>query len=292
MAIPLPRLRRLDGYGWLVTGPSSRVRTIPLGTAGQGPTVLFDPVTARQGPSAFERSLTKFVARRHISWVLRELRVNVVLDVGANLGQYAEMLRRSGYSGRIVSFEPVAALSATLREKAASDHRWQVHGHALGEEEGEADINVVPGTMSSLLRASEFGREWSQRLRTSRTETIRIRRLQDVIDDATAGVKDPRVYLKMDTQGFDLATFRGGGDRVTELLGLQSEVSCVPIYDDMPRFAEQITEYERAGFEITGMFPVSRDRSTLRVIEFDVVMVGPRALQERSSDSSDHEDGW
>ena len=234
--------------------------------------------------------MSDFVARRHISWVLRELRVNVVLDVGANLGQYAEMLRRNGYSGRIVSFEPVAALTAALREKAARDDHWQVHGYALGEEEGEADINVVPGTMSSLLRASEFGRGWSKRLRASRTETIRIRRLQDVIDDATAGMKDPRVYLKMDTQGFDLATFRGAGDRVTELLALQSEVSCVPIYDDMPRLAEQITEYERAGFEITGMFPVTRDRPTLRVIEFDVVMVGPRALQERSKDSSHHGD--
>ena len=85
----------------------------------------------------------------------------------------------------------------------------------------------------------------------------------------------------MDTQGFDLATFRGAGERVTELLGLQSEVACVPIYEGMPRMAEQLTEYERAGFEITGMFPVSRDRPSLRVIEFDVVRIGQRALQER-----------
>jgi FkbM family methyltransferase len=248
--------------------------------------VVFDPVSAKRRPGAFERSLTDFVARRHISWLLRELRVNVVLDVGANLGQYAERLRRTGYTGRIVSFEPVAEVGEALRQKASGDDRWQVHGYALGEKEGEADINVTPGTLSSLLPASEFGKDWSQDLRESHTETIRVRRLQDVLDEATAGVKRPRVYLKMDTQGFDLATFRGAGERVGELLGLQSEVSCVPMYDGMPRMAEQLAEYERAGFEITGMFSVSRDRPTMRVVEFDVVMIGPRALQERSASAS------
>lgn len=253
------------------------------GAAGHGSTLLFDPAEARARPGAFERALTDFAARRHISWLLRELRVNVVLDVGANVGQYGDKLRRSGYAGRIVSFEPVADVSATLRERASTDERWQVHGYALGEEEGEAEINVVPGTMSSLLDASQFGKDWSQRLRQSHTETIRVRRLQDVWDEAVAGVRNPRVYLKMDTQGFDMQTFRGAGDRVSELLGLQSEVSCVPIYDGMPRMAEQITAYEQSGFAITGMFSVSRDKPTLRVIEFDVVMIGPRALREREA---------
>jgi FkbM family methyltransferase len=283
MTVRLPRLRRLDRGTWMVATPGSRARAAQLGPDGRGPTVLFDPAYARQRPGVFERSLSDFVARRHITWLLRELRVNIVLDVGANVGQYADKLRRSGYTGRIVSFEPVAELSAALREKASADDRWHVHGCALGEEEGEAEINVVPGTMSSLLDASAFGKDWSDRLRESHTEKVRVRRLQDVLDEASAGVEDPRVYLKMDTQGFALQTFRGAGERVTELVGMQSEVSCVPIYDGMPRMAEQIGVYERAGFEITGMFSVSRDKPTLRVIEFDVVMIGPRALEERSA---------
>jgi FkbM family methyltransferase len=283
MTVRLPRVRRLDRRTWLLSANSGRVRAVQLGHDGRGPTVLFDPAYARQRAGAFERGLTDFTARRHITWVLRELRVNVVLDVGANVGQYAEKLRRSGYTGRIVSFEPVADLCAALREKAATDAEWHVHQCALGEEDGEAEINVVPGTMSSLLDASAFGKDWSDRLRESHTEKVRVRRLQDVLDEASAGVEDPRVYLKMDTQGFDLQTFRGAGERVTELVGMQSEVSCVPIYDGMPRMAEQIGVYERAGFEITGMFSVSRDKPTLRVIEFDVVMIGPRALEERSA---------
>ena len=52
----------------------------------------------------------------------------------------------------------------------------------------------------------------------------------------------------------------------------------MPIYDDMPRLPKQIATYEAEGFEITGMFPVTRHRATLRVIEFDVTMVRAEAV--------------
>jgi hypothetical protein len=60
---------------------------------------------------------------------------------------------------------------------------------------------------------------------------------------------------------------------VADVLGLQSELSCVPIYDGMPTMTEQLTTYERAGFALSAMFPVSRDEESLRAIEFDAVMV-------------------
>jgi hypothetical protein len=54
-------------------------------------------------------------------------------------------------------------------------------------------------------------------------------------------------------------------------------VSCLPIYEGMPRMTEQLDTYEAAGFAISAMFPVSHHRKTLRAIEFDVVMVRPDA---------------
>ena len=51
--------------------------------------------------------------------MLGELRVDCVLDVGANVGQFGDMLRTIGYMGTIVSFEPVDATFRTLAEHAA-----------------------------------------------------------------------------------------------------------------------------------------------------------------------------
>ncbi len=209
--------------------------------------------------------------------MLQKLEINCVLDVGANQGQFARRLRQLGFTGRIASFEPVLHALTDLRLAAESDPDWFVHPYALGESDGTAEINVAPGrgTMSSMLGPSEFGREWSLKLRDTHTETIEVRRLDSVLDDAIGDLRNPRILLKLDTQGFDLPAFRGAGKRQAELLALQSEVACVPIYADMPRMPEQLSEYESAGFEVSAMFPVTRHRKSMRVIEFDVLMVRP-----------------
>ena len=51
--------------------------------------------------------------------------ITVVLDVGANEGQYGVQLRRSGYGGRIVSFEPGSEAHASVTACAAADEKWQ-----------------------------------------------------------------------------------------------------------------------------------------------------------------------
>jgi FkbM family methyltransferase len=226
-----------------------------------------------------QRVLGHYLGQQHVDWMLRELDINCVLDVGANVGQYAKKLRAGGYAGRIVSFEPVAALADELRRSAKNDPDWQVVQCALGEADEETEINVRPGTMSSLLPTSDFGKSWSKRLRETEVQTIDVRRLDGLFADAVAGIDDPRVYLKLDTQGYDLQAFAGGGECLKQVVGMQSEVACVPIYDHMPRLPEQISTYEAEGFEITGMFPVTRHQSTLRVIEFDVTMVRAEAVR-------------
>jgi FkbM family methyltransferase len=222
--------------------------------------------------------LSDYLARDHMTRLIRRLDINCVLDVGANVGQYAQQLRGGGYAGRIVSFEPVPAVAAKLRNAARNDADWQVIECALGDADEEAEINVRPGTMSSLLPSSEFGKNWHDRLHVAEVQKISVRRLDGLFDEVVAGIDDPRVYLKMDTQGYDMQAFAGAGDRLKEIAGMQSEVACVPIYDGMPRLPDQIAAYESAGFEITGMFPVTRHRASMRVIEFDVTMVRPDAL--------------
>ncbi len=227
--------------------------------------------------NAYQKRMGQHLGEEHLAWVLRELGVTCVLDVGANTGQFATRLRRAGYAGHIVSFEPVAHLLAELNRAAARDPHWRVLGYGLGDIDGAAEINVVPGTMSSLLPASSFGQEWSDKLRDAHPETIQVRRLASVYSEALAGLDAARVFLKMDTQGYDLQALRGAGDYLDEVVGLQSEVPCVAIYDGMPGMTEMLSEYEAAGFAISGIFPVTCHRPTLRVIEFDVVMVRAQA---------------
>lgn len=244
-----------------------------LSQLSPGTSLVLHRAVARRHRHDQDKALSSYLATEQIIHVLSLYKVNCVLDVGANKGQYAQSLRRAGYKGWIVSFEPVLRDHEVLAERAAKDERWTTHPIALGDEDGSIAMNVVPGTLSSLLPATSFGSHRYERLREPTVEHVDVRRLEGVLDTVTAHVPNPRLYLKLDTQGFDLAAFAGVGSRVQDLVGMQSEVALLEIYESMPRMMEAVGVYEAAGFEITGLYPVSRERRTARVLEFDCIMV-------------------
>jgi FkbM family methyltransferase len=282
-------VRALGDSTWVVRRRGRRARSVQrIGPPALGTHLLFDRRATRERMRVHHQSLLNHVAEEHVAWVLRELEVNCVLDVGANAGQYAERLRRAGYPGRIVSFEPVSSVADQLEAAATGDPEWHVRRCALGRTAGEAEMQLASGMgrMSSMLPPSEFGKAWSSRLAAAGVESVPVRRLDDLFEEVTAGIASPRVYLKLDTQGYDLEAFAGAAGCLDDVVGMQSEVSSVPIYDGMPRLPDQIATYESAGFQLTGMFPVSVDAPTMRVIEFDAVMVRPEALAPTSTDAT------
>src|SRR5215471_3218540 len=74
--------------------------------------------------------------------LLKHFGINLVFDVGANIGQYGAEMRSLGYRGRIVSFEPLSREFEVLRKRAENDALWKVDNRALGDCEGTAEIHV------------------------------------------------------------------------------------------------------------------------------------------------------
>src|SRR5271163_4949912 len=93
---------------------------------------------------------------RLIALKAAELGARTMLDVGANSGQFARELRREGYAGTIVSFEPLSQAHADLARAASRDSHWTVMPRmALGDAAGRAAINVSRNLASSSLLAVE-----------------------------------------------------------------------------------------------------------------------------------------
>ena len=228
-----------------------------------------------------EQRIFEYLQRTQLPAVFDMYGVNCVIDVGAHEGQYAQGLRAGGYKGRIVSFEPTPDAFAVLERKAADDKRWAVHRLALGREDGSTTMNVVPGTLSSLLPPTKFGAGRYPKLQEAEEIAVEVRRLDGMLDAALEGIDRPRPYLKLDTQGFDLDVFAGAGERVEQFVGMQSEVALMEIYKGMPRMPEALAAYEDAGFEIAALYPVSRQTRTARVLEYDCVMVRASAIGKK-----------
>ena len=96
--------------------------------------------------------LSQLAARAHLQELLRRLAINLVIDVGANQGQFALGLRALGYRGRIVSFEPQTAQYAHLRTLTARDATLmgRIEG-AMGEFRAAIDRGASPDDLAEKV---------------------------------------------------------------------------------------------------------------------------------------------
>jgi FkbM family methyltransferase len=215
-----------------------------------------------------------FSHRAQLMSIIEKFKVNVVIDVGANEGQFAQWLR-SFYVGEILSFEPVTLVFEELAKAASTDPMWHVYKLALGSQESTQTINVSDDTaFSSLLRTNDYCiQRFGDSARGKREEIVSVQRLDKLLEKLVPGIENKRIFLKMDTQGYDTEVFRGLGNNVKHVVALQSEVSLISIYEGMPHWTESISIYEKAGFGVVGMFPVNPHiRDSGRVIEYDCLL--------------------
>ena len=84
---------------------------------------------------------------------MEKYQIDLVLDVGANRGQFVRALRRF-YKGPIISFEPVPSTFTILQQTTLNDNNWFRFNYALGNESGEQCINIYTSDqLNSLLEA-------------------------------------------------------------------------------------------------------------------------------------------
>ncbi len=206
----------------------------------------------------------------HLITLFEKLDINCVLDVGANMGQYAGNLRRAGYKGLIISFEPVGECYEYLKKQESEN--WIIHKLALGSEQKSMEINITnKSVFSSFLKPNEYSdQRFNQSARIDHTETVEVKRLDDIFDDIIK-IDHPRIFLKLDTQGFDLEVLKGATQSLKHVAGLQSEISCKAIYSGMPSHIESLQFIEQLGYEITDIYPLAHDKQDMSLLEFDCV---------------------
>jgi FkbM family methyltransferase len=181
---------------------------------------------------------------------LRKFEIDLIFDVGANQGQFARELRSGGYSGDIVSFEPLSSAHNLLQQISKSDSKWHVHSRcALGGHIGEAEINIAGNSASSSLLPM-LNSHLSAAPHTAYVgkEKIPLLTLDSVAKEYLENSKSP--FIKIDTQGFEWAVLDGAQDVLRHMRGVLVELSLVPLYEGQHMWEEMISRLEREGFTL------------------------------------------
>ncbi|MCU1242322.1 MAG: FkbM family methyltransferase [Candidatus Acidoferrum typicum] len=213
--------------------------------------------------------------------------IDTVLDIGANEGQYATMVRRAGFRGRIISFEPLAEAHSKLRQAAARDPLWTVAPRmALGDDEGTLLMHVAANSASSsALSMLDAHLDAAPESAYIGCETVPVSRLDRVAEEM--GVGGRNLFLKIDVQGFEPKVLGGAPRLLDRIRGVQLELSLVPLYDGETLFLSQVDCLARKGFDLWGLMPSFIDKKTGRTLQVDGIFFRPdarsngqRALEE------------
>ncbi|SOX56702.1 FkbM family methyltransferase [Mycobacterium ahvazicum] len=198
--------------------------------------------------------------------------VDVVLDVGANSGQYAGRLREAGFAGRIVSFEPLSGPFTRLHRNASKSLRWDCRRCALGDVDGAISMNVAgnAGESSSILPMLQRHRDLFPRANYIGVEDVTVSKLDSVASEVLA--PDEVAFLKIDVQGFEKQVIDGGTATVnSHCVGVELELSFEPLYDGGMLIQEAFDLMDSLGFMLKGLVPGFIDIRTSQVLQADGV---------------------
>jgi len=188
------------------------------------------------------RKLASFAPTQYYRSLLHDINVDCVIDVGANEGHFAEFLRHNvGYNGPIVSFEPVSQVYSKLRSKSIEDPRWEVVQAALGERSGNVTVNIAASSVFSSILEASSNELFNSLSRQVGQEQVPIYRLDSF---APKFSQFKRIFLKTDTQGFDLSVLHGAKGLLNQIDCIQVELSFEPLYHDMPTWRDVLLELE------------------------------------------------
>lgn len=172
--------------------------------------------------------------------IMRERNITLALDVGANVGQWATSVRRSGYVGKLVSFEPDPRAIKVLQARFASDPNWTFFETAVGDENGQKVLFQFPQMvegMSSLKKPMDktsLGQVITESSEQILESYVPIRRLDDLIPNLDNAV----IHLKIDVQGFELEVLRGCPKVLEQCSVVEIEMPFVTAYESSSQFVE------------------------------------------------------
>ena len=178
--------------------------------------------------------------------------IDLVIDIGANTGQYALQIREAGYKNRIISFEPMKSAYNKLKLNTQENIGWECFQLGLGHVSEEKLINISENSISSsLLKMENRHKENAPDSVYISQETIRVSTLDEQFKKFYKGEKN--IWLKIDVQGYENFVLQGSKKTLAMCKIVQMEISLVSLYEGQATFVELINMMENFGFDFIGV---------------------------------------
>jgi FkbM family methyltransferase len=213
-------------------------------------------------------TLTKYSIYQEYNMLMKNYGINKVIDIGANKGQFAQFIRKSGFMGELHSFEPLDEAFEKISKLSSNDKNWKVYQLAVGDTCGETEINVSENSVSSsILEMNASHLELAPQSRYTKKQTIQIKTLDSLKENLA--LDKGNIFLKIDTQGFEKNVLLGAEKVLENIKTIQLELSLKPLYNGEELFFDISKYLYDRGYFLVKIIPGIYDKSSRETLQFD-----------------------
>lgn len=200
--------------------------------------------------------------------MFEKYQIDLILDVGANTGIFGKEVRNMAYRGDLISFEPLQAAFDKLSKAAENDPGWKTYNYALGAECGKQVINISANShSSSILDILDTHTKAESTASYVGRQEITIRTLDSVFSEIKGSAKE--IYLKIDTQGFELNVLKGAVQSLDDIHTIQLEMSLRRLYADQPLYSDIMAFLHSRDYTLIDIETGFADLKTGTLLQFD-----------------------
>jgi FkbM family methyltransferase len=218
--------------------------------------------------SSYNRSKPRFIK------AIDSLGINVIFDIGANSGMFAQITLENGFSGEIISFEPTSKIYEKLKNNSQKFTNWHIHERAaVGEECGSIMINVAgnSASSSSILPMGKAHQDADPVANFVGSERVSLITLDSVFKNYVS--QSSKCLVKIDVQGYEEQVLKGAINSLQRIDAVKLECSTVSLYDGDKTFEYYFDFFEKNGFELFDIETGFSNPVTGQLLQFDALFI-------------------
>ncbi|BAY12877.1 FkbM family methyltransferase [Calothrix sp. NIES-2098] len=199
------------------------------------------------------------------------LNIETILDIGANVGQFALTINTLLPKARIYSFEPLTDCYEKLKARMADCKTFSAFNLALGDESGSLifERNAYSPS-SSFLKIADVHKKAFPKTQATETLEVKIDRLDNIAQQLA--IANPYM-VKIDVQGYEYQVLRGGEQTIKNARLVITETSFVTLYDNQPLFNDVYNNLINWGFTYVGALDQLYNPQDGRVLQADSIFI-------------------
>lgn len=202
---------------------------------------------------------------------LKAIGFDVILDVGANTGQFARAAHTVFPNARIYSFEPLPDCLTAMGERMKGISGFQAFGSAIGNEDGTITIHHNTSSPSSSILP--MTREHTEAFPWTEGDTdieVEIHRLDHFLPQLDLS---GNILLKIDVQGFSQQVLLGAPEALSRSRAVFIETSFVQLYEGEATFDTTYRFMIDRGFEFVGFLDQLEHPKSGRILQGDAIFL-------------------